>query len=71
MLARIDTGYNITVYLNQQHSDKQRSKGWLYMDDGVSFNYQRGNEWQVVTVEFDLASGLMECKQVNKQSGAY
>jgi alpha-glucosidase (family GH31 glycosyl hydrolase) len=37
ILARNDTGFNLTVFLNR---DGDRvAKGWVYFDDGETFNY--------------------------------
>ena len=54
LLARNDTGFNLTVYLNKEvdENGQRRAKGWLYLDDGESYNYQRLNQYQMIAFEF-------------------
>ncbi len=42
LMARNDTGFNMTVFLNKQGD--RVAKGWLYFDDGETFNYNR--KWE-------------------------
>jgi alpha-glucosidase (family GH31 glycosyl hydrolase) len=45
LLARNDTGFNLTVYLNRDADENgsRKAKGLLYLDDGETYNYQRKN----------------------------
>ena len=44
ILAKNDTGFNMTVYLNREGNDRV-AKGWIYFDDGDSYNYQRKSDY--------------------------
>lgn len=62
LLARNDTGFNMSVYVSRERREdgtRSNSKGWLYFDDGETFNYERRNEYQVATVEYEVEKGLL------------
>jgi len=48
IMARNDTGFNITVFLNKEGD--RLAKGWIYFDDGESFNYQRTSDFQIALI---------------------
>ena len=64
IMARNETGFNMTVYLNQEsevNGDQRRmSKGWLYFDDGETFNFQKQNELQITTFHFSPVTSTLE-----------
>lgn len=69
LLARNDTGFNLTVYLNKlpDSEGRRRASGFLYLDDGETYNYQRMNEYQMIHFEFDAETGILTGRKLNHE----
>lgn len=67
LVAKNETGFNITIFLNQNQEEDydRKSTGWLYLDDGDTFNYVTINQHQIHKVQFDPDTGLIEGINMN------
>ena len=70
LVAKNETGFNITIFLNQNQEEDydRKSTGWLYLDDGDTFNYVTINQHQIHKVQFDPDTGLIEGINMNNDA---
>jgi len=68
LLARNETGFNVTVYLNRlpDPDGSRKASGILYLDDGETYNYQRQNDYQTIHFAFDAATGILTGRKLNQ-----
>jgi hypothetical protein len=59
----------MTVYLDKTVAAGV-AKGWLYFDDGESFNYNRAEEYQIAMVQFDPVTGVLNGTKINMNTSA-
>ena len=63
LMARNSTNFNLTIYMNPSG----QAIGWLYFDDGETFNHHRKQEYQIVHFNF-TSDGVLRIRQLINSS---